>query len=161
MKGAYVLIIDLLENLTINLKSLGTLPFEKGTWIYIGSAMGQGSTSLENRIARHFRKEKTIHWHIDHLLNSDSKIRYSIWSESYETVECDIAKSIEQMENIFPGPKGFGASDCKRKCFTHLYNSKIENNLEENIQGVFKKLKLEPNITQDGNLQSEYLSSKY
>ncbi|MHA1290895.1 MAG: GIY-YIG nuclease family protein [Candidatus Thorarchaeota archaeon] len=134
------------------LKSLGNLSFEKGTWIYIGSAMGNGSTSLENRIARHFRSEKTIHWHIDHLLKSDTKIRSSIWSESSEPVECDIAKSIEQMDDIYLGPKGFGASDCKNKCFTHLYQSKIESGLEEKIIGVFTKLNLKPKVTQDGNL---------
>lgn len=152
MRGAYVLIIDLLENISFQLKSLGPVSFEKGTWIYIGSAMGNGSTSLENRIRRHFRKEKTIHWHIDHLLKSGSKIRCSIWSESPESVECDISKSIERMEHTFPGPKGFGASDCKNKCFTHLYYSKIEKNLEENIQSVFRRLNLEPRITLDGIL---------
>jgi len=107
---------------------------------------------LENRIARHFRSEKTIHWHIDHLLKSDTKIRSSIWSESSEPVECDIAKSIEQMDDIYLGPKGFGASDCKNKCFTHLYQSKIESGLEEKIIGVFTKLNLKPKVTQDGNL---------
>ena len=153
MKGAYVLIIDLMENLSFHLKSLGSLSFEKGTWIYIGSAMGNGSTSLENRLARHFRSEKTIYWHIDYLLKSSAKIRCSIWTESSKPVECDIAKSIEQINNIYQGPKGFGASDCKNQCFTHLYQSKIQSGLEEDIEGVFKKLKLEPRITQDGNIR--------
>jgi len=152
MRGAYSLLIDLNKALSFQIKSIGNLSFEKGTWIYIGSAMGNGSTSLENRIRRHFRSEKTIHWHIDYLLKSDSIIRSSIWSESLEPVECNIAKSIEQMENIFPGPKGFGASDCKSSCFTHLYHSQIESGLEEKIQSVFSKLKLEPRITYDGIL---------
>ena len=152
MKGAYVLIIDLSMNQSFQLKSLGPVSFERGTWIYIGSAMGNGSTSLENRIRRHFRTEKTIHWHIDHLLKLGANIRCSIWSESSEHAECDIAKNIEQVGNIYPGPKGFGASDCKNKCVTHLYRSKIEDDLEEIIQDIFKKLKLEPRITRDGNL---------
>ena len=152
MRGAYTLIIDLHKALSFQIKSLGNLSFEKGTWIYIGSAMGNGSTSLENRIRRHFRSEKTIHWHIDHLLKSESIIRCSIWSESSEPVECEIAKSIEQMENIFQGPKGFGSSDCKSKCFTHLYHSQIESGLEKKIQRVFTKWKLNPRITYDGNL---------
>jgi len=154
MRGVYTLIIDIKEALSFNIKSLGNLTFMKGTWIYIGSAMGNGSTSLENRIARHFRSEKTIHWHIDHLLKSGSTIRCSIWSESSEPVECNIAKSIEQMEDIYPGPKRFGASDCKTKCFTHLYHSKIESDLEGKLLGVFTKLKLNPTITRDGNLLS-------
>ena len=152
MKGAYTLIIDLEKDLSFSLKTLGDLSFEKGTWIYIGSAMGNGSTSLENRIRRHFRSEKTIHWHIDHLLKSNSRIRSAIWAESSTHIECDIAKSIEQMKNISPGPRGFGASDCKKKCWTHLSHSKIENGLEKKIQSVFTKLLLKPRMSQDGNL---------
>lgn len=147
MRGAYVLIIDLIENVSFQLKSIGELSFEKGTWIYVGSAMGLGSTSLENRIRRHFRSEKTIHWHIDHLLKSNSKIRAVIWSESTTPVECNIAKSMAQMENIDPGPKGFGASDCKQKCWTHLYHSKVKSGLEEKMQMMFTGLNLDPRIT--------------
>ena len=44
MRGTYTLIIDLEADLSIRLKSLGDLFFEKGTWIYVGSAMGGGST---------------------------------------------------------------------------------------------------------------------
>lgn len=154
MRGAYVLIIDLNEIVSFNLKSLGSLSFDKGTWIYVGSAMGMGSTSLENRICRHFRSEKTIHWHIDHLLDSDSKIRFSIWSESSSPAECAIAKSIDKMVNVIPGPKAFGASDCKQKCWTHLYQAKIDNGLEKIIQDVFRNLKLDPKITYDGILNT-------
>lgn len=154
MKGAYVLIIDLNESLSFNLKSLGNLSFDKGTWIYVGSAMGMGSTNLENRIRRHFRSEKTIHWHIDHLLHSDSKIRASVWSECSSPAECEIAKSIDRMVDVNPGPRGFGASDCKQKCGTHLYQSKIGNGLEKKIQDVFRNLNLEPRITYDGILKT-------
>ena len=150
MRGVYTLIIDLQEGLSFRLNSLGDLSFEKGTWIYIGSAMGNGSTSLENRIRRHFRSEKTIHWHIDHLLKSNSKIRAAIWAESSTHIECDISKNIEQIKNIFPGPKGFGASDCRKKCWTHLYHSKVETGLEKKIQSVFTKLTLNPRVSQDG-----------
>ncbi len=154
MRGAYVLIIDLKQNRLLKLKSLGNLSIDKGTWIYVGSAMGMGSTNLENRIRRHFRSEKTIHWHIDHLLDSDSKIRASIWSESSSPAECEIAKSIDRMVDVIAGPRGFGASDCKQKCGTHLYQSKIENGLEKKVNDVFRKLKLEPRITYDGILKT-------
>ena len=152
MRGAYILIIDLEMDLKFNIKSLGDLSFEKGTWIYVGSDMGNGSTSLENRIKRHFRSEKTIHWHIDHLLKSDSNIRAAIWAESSSHIECEIAKSIEQMKNIVRGPKGFGASDCRKKCWTHLYHSKIGSELERKIRRIFTRLMLTPRITHDGYL---------
>ena len=111
-----------------------------------------GSTSLENRIRRHFRSEKTIHWHIDHLLRSKSKIRSAIWAESATHIECEIAKNIKRMRNIYPGPKGFGASDCKRNCWTHLYHSTIERGLEKKLQEVFTQLLLEPKISKNGHL---------
>ena len=151
MKGAYVLVIDLNRGLSFHLKSLGNLSFEKGTWLYIGSAMGIGSTNLENRIRRHFRSEKTIYWHIDHLLNSDSSIRLAVWSESSSPKECEIARSIEKMENVSPGPRGFGSSDCKQKCRTHLYHPIKGMNIESRIIDVFRGLSLEPQITRDGN----------
>ena len=153
MRGAYVLVIDLNKNHSIHLKSLGNLKFKRGTWLYIGSAMGNGSTNLENRLRRHFRSKKTIHWHIDHLLDSDSKIRCSIWSESLYLVECDIAKSIENLDGMEKGPRGFGSSDCKNKCWTHLYYSTIEKDLENRIMQIFLNLKLVPKITEDGNLE--------
>jgi len=152
MRGAYLLIIDLYKNHSIRFKSLGDLKFERGTWIYVGSAMGTGSTNLENRIRRHFRSEKTIHWHIDHLLNSDSTIRSSIWAERSYPIECKIAKSIENLEGIQKGPRGFGASDCKNKCWTHLYHSLIEKGLEGKLKAVFQNLKLNPRVTYDGNI---------
>ncbi len=152
MRGAYVLIIDLNRKQSVHLKSLGSLDFERGAWIYIGSAMGNGSTNLENRIRRHFRSTKKIHWHIDHLLSSDAKIRCSIWSESQYSVECEIAKSIEKIQGVIRGPRGFGASDCKNKCWTHLYYSAIDEDLEDKIMTVFVNLKLTPNITVDGIL---------
>jgi len=152
MRGAYVLIIDLCKNHSIHLKSLGDLKFEKGTWIYIGSAMGNGSTNLENRIRRHFHSEKTIHWHIDHLLNSDSNIRISVWAESSHPIECEIAKSIESLEGIQKGPRKFGASDCKNKCWTHLYRSTVGEDLERKIKAIFLNLQLTPRVTKDGNI---------
>ncbi|TFH10622.1 MAG: GIY-YIG nuclease family protein [Candidatus Thorarchaeota archaeon] len=152
MKGVYTLIIDLDEDLSFRLRSLGNLTFEKGTWLYVGSAMGKGSTSLENRIRRHFRSEKTTHWHIDHLLKTGLKIRAAIWSESSVHIECDIAKSIGQINGNEPGPKGFGASDCKQKCWTHLFRSNVENGLERKIKTVFTELNLEPRISRDGKI---------
>ncbi len=152
MRGAYTLVIDLHEDLFFTLKSLGNLNFQRGTWVYVGSAMGRGSTSLENRIKRHFRKEKVIHWHIDHLLNSDSRIKSAIFAESNTKVECTLAQRIEELDGIVPGPKGFGASDCTQGCFTHLFYSKTTK-IEEAIMTTFEQLNLNPRKTQDGNIE--------
>ena len=38
---------------------LGIIEFEKGVYVYVGSAMGK-AMSIENRISRHLRKNKKL-----------------------------------------------------------------------------------------------------
>ncbi|MBU4245420.1 MAG: GIY-YIG nuclease family protein [Nanoarchaeota archaeon] len=66
MKGIYCLVIRLEKDARIRIGSLGELFFEKGSYVYVGSAMN----GLENRIARHLRYEKKLHWHIDYMLSN-------------------------------------------------------------------------------------------
>ena len=56
MKGSYVLIIELNQDITIYIGSLGSIFFKKGFYSYIGSALND----LENRIKRHIRKKKNV-----------------------------------------------------------------------------------------------------
>ena len=66
MKGSYLLLIELKDKETIQIGKLGKIDFMKGFYVYIGSAIN----GLEQRINRHLRKEKKLHWHIDFLLKS-------------------------------------------------------------------------------------------
>jgi|SRR5215467_3531360 len=52
VSGAYVLAIDLSEPVAVS-------------YLYCGSAKGRGG--LRARLARHMRRGKPIHWHIDRL----------------------------------------------------------------------------------------------
>jgi Uri superfamily endonuclease len=137
MKGVYVLVIQIHNDLTLEIKSLGNLRFEKGTWLYVGSAMGNSSTNLENRLLRHFRKKKTIYWHIDYLLSQEVFLHSAIWAESSHSLECQLAEGLENDMWCVPGPKGFGASDCR---------------VVEIAQNIFTSLGLEPKLTLDGVL---------
>jgi Uri superfamily endonuclease len=150
MRGVYVLIIQVPHNLPLRIKSLGEFVLKRGTWVYIGSAMGSGSTNLENRISRHFRKEKTIHWHIDALLQHSVNLQTSIWAESYQPMECKVVHSIENKKEFISGPAGFGASDCKNNCTSHLFQCLIDQKVKYLIKRIFVKLGLEPRITHDG-----------
>ena len=123
MKGVYVLVIEVPEDRYYDIKAMGGFLFEKGIWLYVGSARGEGSTSLENRIRRHFRKEKRVHWHIDALLRHPTNLLAAIWAESTDSMECAVAQSIKGINEVVPGPKGFGASDCLNRCTTHLFTS--------------------------------------
>lgn len=114
MKGAYLLIIKSSKKQRIKIGSLGTLLFDKGFYIYVGSAMN----SLEARIARHARKNKKLFWHIDYLLSHAKIVRIFI-KPSNKKQECNIAKIIAKNFSSIPR---FGCSDCK--CNSHLFFSK-------------------------------------
>ncbi len=152
MKGAYSLIIQLESAVNIQIKSLGKVTFEAGTWVYIGSAMGEGSTSLENRIKRHFQSEKTNFWHIDHLLDMDVKLVKAFWAQSPVHTECDIAQEIESRTEFQVGTRQFGSSDCRRGCSAHIFRFMNRSLIDDAVKDAFKKVGLQPFITMDGSL---------
>ncbi|TFG30819.1 GIY-YIG nuclease family protein [Candidatus Thorarchaeota archaeon] len=152
MKGGYVLLIQVPNRITLNIKSLGTFSLDPGVWVYVGSAMGSVSTNLENRIRRHFGSQKKIHWHIDYLLASDSKLNAAIWAESNDSIECEVAQRLENNQGFEQGPRGFGASDCKKGCRTHIYRAINIEHFENIILDIFSELKLNPKITYSGKI---------
>lgn len=111
-KGAYILLCSLKKSSEIQIGVLGRIYFEKGFYLYTGSAMN----GLKSRLERHLRKEKKFHWHIDYLL-SKGHIEEIFYSEAKnKNMECINA---EKLENMGGTPvKGFGCSDCN--CKSHL-----------------------------------------
>src|SRR5690349_8091196 len=63
--GVYQLYLDLANATVLEIGRLGRLAFPAGLYVYTGSALG----GLRPRLARHLRREKRHHWHIDHLLD--------------------------------------------------------------------------------------------
>lgn len=152
MKGAYILIMRIEQPVRVQIKSLGNIGFESGEWIYVGSAMGGGSTSIENRLKRHFRKEKTIYWHIDYLLDAGAEILEAIWVKSKKSIECDLVQAIDSYSDFIAGPKGFGSSDCRMRCFTHTYFYQGIEDMKYVIIQILQGLGFHPQITQDGQI---------
>ena len=112
MKGSYLLQIRCLKTTTIQIGKLGRIKFEKGDYIYVGSAMN----SLEKRIKRHYSKDKKLHWHIDYLtLNKNFKIISTYIKPSNQKQECLAAQSL----NFLPAIANFGSTDCS--CQSHLF----------------------------------------
>jgi len=111
MKGSYLINIYLKKDTKITVGRLGNLKFHKGNYIYVGSALN----GFEQRINRHLRKMKKIHWHIDYLLKYGQIINV-FYKESEKKEECLIAK---KLNNIFPSIPDFGCSDCN--CESHLF----------------------------------------
>ena len=99
---------------------MGMLPFPKGYYLYVGSAMGcNSSTSLENRVKRHISEAnyKKLFWHIDYFLASEiSKIIKIYLIPSLIRLECVLAGEILSVCDNYI--KDFGSSDCF--CSSHL-----------------------------------------
>ncbi len=116
MKGIYCLIIYLSSDKNIKIGALGLTGFNKGYYIYVGSALN----SLEKRIARHrlsYRSnKKKMHWHIDYLLEK-ARIVDVTMIETSKKLECVLSRKIANLADS--SVKGFGCSDCR--CKSHLY----------------------------------------
>ena len=113
MKGVYILKIYLHESMEIKIGALGSLFFRKGFYAYSGSAMG----GLEQRIGRHLRKDKKLHWHIDYLLGKAEIKKVFVKETNRKSEECGSATRLEQSGGV--PVNGFGSSDCR--CTSHLF----------------------------------------
>lgn len=137
LKGTYCLLIHLKQDSKITIGKLGEKNFQKGYYIYVGSALN----SLKTRIQRHLRKEKKIHWHIDYLLNNENaEIIEVIYTISDIKWECKIAATIAEtgIEVV-----NFGCSDCK--CNSHLLYFKEYSNSRKTCVNSLKKYDLKVN----------------
>lgn len=111
--GAYSLYINIPADITVTVGALGPMRFTKGSYVYIGSAMN----GLAARIARHKRKQKRLHWHIDYLLAAKGvKITKILKHPDTIKRECQIASRYLQTAQPV---KNFGCSDCA--CPAHLF----------------------------------------
>jgi Uri superfamily endonuclease len=114
-KGTYLLLARLPARCHLAIGRLGSFAFPRGWYSYAGSALGPGG--LAARLARHQRRDKRLHWHIDYLL-AQSVLEKSWQVECPARLECAWAAAISKLplaEIIVPR---FGATDCR--CAGHL-----------------------------------------
>lgn len=136
MIGTYCLIIEIKEKSTIKVGALGIIKFEKGYYIYVGSAMN----SLVSRIKRHMKDDKKLHWHIDYLLkNKNSRIDDIIFAISSKNIECKLSQYIKNLADN--QVDNFGCSDCK--CISHLYYFKKINEAKQSSINGYKNENLD------------------
>lgn len=113
MKGIYALVISVKKNIVVNVGALHRILFEKGLYVYVGSAQN----SIEKRTARHLRKIKKRFWHIDYLLSADSVSVLKVFGKiGSKSEECEFARELGKHGKAV---KGFGSSDCR--CAGHLH----------------------------------------
>lgn len=111
--GVYQLHLCLPKPARLKIGKKGLFLFPAGRYIYTGSALN----GLENRLARHQRQNKTLHWHIDYFLRHADIEQVTTWP-TRERLEC----ALNQEALAQPGAQvivnGFGSSDCR--CSAHL-----------------------------------------
>lgn len=134
LKGIYTLLIKLDKPQTITIGKLNRVSFPAGYYIYVGSAL----SGLKPRVARHLKKEKALHWHIDYFLQK-AKVEEIIYCLTEKYKECAIAPQLAQKLKSIPH---FGCSDCR--CVSHLFFCKDKYNLRETIHNGFKESGLVP-----------------
>lgn len=134
MKGTYVLIVRLSGNREMEIGSLGEIKFDRGWYAYVGS----GLKSLENRIGRHLRGDKKLHWHIDYLLEK-ARVEETLFGESADRKECKVA---EMLCGHFESVENFGSSDCD--CESHLFYSEDFEKLKGETFSSLRKAGLKP-----------------
>ncbi len=132
-RGAYILLLHLKRRRRVRVGELGVFTFPKGHYLYVGSAM----RNLTARIARHERRRKRLHWHIDYLREAaDSCTALPIHSSRRE--ECAIANALGGLFQY--GPTGFGASDCA--CPAHLFYAAADPLEQRAFHDVLQDLRM-------------------
>lgn len=146
--GIYTLLLFLSKQVTLTIGKLGKQRFPMGYYTYTGSALGKGASSLKHRIARHLKKDKRRFWHIDYLLADENvSVEAVIVAETNQKMECKTNQHIKTIMGAKVQVKGFGASDCRKNCKSHLlfYPDIIEDDiLVQKIVKCYKDLGLTP-----------------
>lgn len=111
--GAYLLILDLGRPRFLDWRG-GRQRLSAGRYLYAGSAYGPGGIGA--RVARHLRRNKESHWHIDRLTALIRQPRAIAFPGGSE---CDLVRRLSDTGRVTVPVPGFGSSDCG-VCPSHL-----------------------------------------
>jgi len=112
-QGVYLLVMQLETAMQVPVPRIGSPLLPAGWYIYVGSA----KQHLQQRIARHLRKRKQKHWHIDHATAAASLIK-AFPIRTAADLECELAQDISALSSAVI--HRFGSSDCS--CEAHLFH---------------------------------------
>ena len=114
VKGAYALVLRLEKPVRLNRPRTCRIRLRPAWYVYAGSARGPGG--IRARLSRHFRREKTMHWHIDQLTIRAVDVAALALLDGDE---CDLVERLNESTALAIAAPGFGSSDCRR-CESHL-----------------------------------------
>ncbi len=114
--GAYVLLIELSRALAVPLGGGRRARLGPGLYAYCGSA--RGPAGIRGRAARHLKRAKRPHWHVDRLTQRGLVTEVLAVPGG---AECALADAVAALPGSGVPAPGFGASDCRR-CAAHLFS---------------------------------------
>ncbi len=110
--GDYMVVLYAADDQDIRIGSKGDMHFPKGYYVYVGSA----KKNLAARLARHQRKRKKMHWHIDYLRQYAAVIAV-LPVRTADDLEHDLASAVGAVAQWqIPA---FGCTDCG--CPSHVF----------------------------------------
>lgn len=110
--GDYIMVLHLDADTDMEIGSKGMMHFQKGYYMYIGSA----KDNLTKRMERHKRKRKKMHWHLDYFRGA-CEVVAAMPVRTSEDYECELARAVSTIADW--EVRHFGCSDCN--CGSHLY----------------------------------------
>jgi Uri superfamily endonuclease len=144
--GVYTLIIRSAHTRRVRAGRHLSVLLRRGLYLYTGSALGEGSTSLEGRIGRHLRRAKKGFWHIDRILTGRlARVVSVVSAETNGRVECRVNIALLKNPNTRPVSRGIGSSDCR--CHSHLLAADGSLRLvQQEVKSCYAKLRLRPRV---------------
>lgn len=115
--GCYSVILRVPKSISLRVGRLGFLTFAQGFYVYTG----RDARSPEARIRRHATRPKHRRWHID-FLTSHAEVVFegTVVHRSPPESECAVNRAIRNLPGADDTIPGFGASDCREGCGSHL-----------------------------------------
>lgn len=125
--GSYLLISRLDKPAFLRVGALGEYLFPSGIYFYSGSAGNRGG--LRARIFHHLCIHAFPHWHLDYLRPFLHPLEAWMMMAN-ESLECDFNCYVCSFFHTKQAVKGFGSSDCRRGCGSHLSYLPLECQLD-------------------------------
>lgn len=120
-RGVYILWLYLPAEATITIGRLGSHLLKKGVYAYVGSAQ----RNLEQRLARHARLEKKLHWHIDYVRAKAKYLGAVCFYGQPKQGECWLTGELLKIPGSYFPIAGLGSSDCQ--CTSHFVKIPLAN----------------------------------
>lgn len=111
--ATYAVVFELQKHASVSVGALGEFCLVPGYYIYVG----QARRGVDQRLGRHFRREKRLRWHVDYLGEVATPVESWIQGEG-ENVECLWADTLASLPAARRSLPHFGSSDCR--CPGHL-----------------------------------------